>query len=135
MRSFLSLRFKCRRSGGKGLQRPSKYVAERLGWPTAKALDVTCQNVECTCREARLDAGNDIDGSRRQARLHQPGTQLIVWDDAENDWSTGNFGDETRAFGTGHALRTGSVIDRARMPLTHQAPRCGRGHITACDAN
>jgi hypothetical protein len=33
----------------------SKHVAERLGRPAAKALDVAGHNVERTRREARLD--------------------------------------------------------------------------------
>jgi hypothetical protein len=37
-------------------QRPSKHVAERLGQPAAKALDVAGHNVERTRREARLEA-------------------------------------------------------------------------------
>jgi hypothetical protein len=45
-------------------QRPGKHVAERLGPPAAKALNVAGQNVEGTCREARLDADDGVDSLR-----------------------------------------------------------------------
>jgi hypothetical protein len=42
-------------SGRRRFQGPSQYVAERLGRPAAKPLDVAGHNVERTRRKARLD--------------------------------------------------------------------------------
>jgi len=79
-------------------QRPSKHVAERLGRPAAKALDVAGHNVERTRREARLDADDDLDDLHRQTRLRQSGAQLLFRDGKERERPASDFGDEGRAF-------------------------------------
>ncbi len=52
----------CSSLGRRRFQRPGKNIAERLGRPAAKALDLAGHNVERTRREARLDADDGIDG-------------------------------------------------------------------------
>ena len=73
-------------------QRPGKHVAERLGRPAAKALDVAGHNVERTRRKARLDADDGVDGPRWQTRLRQPGAQLLLRDDTERKRPARDFG-------------------------------------------
>jgi hypothetical protein len=50
-------------------------------------------DVEHTCREAHLDAGDDVDGARRQTRLRQSGAQLLFRDDAECERPASDFGE------------------------------------------
>src|SRR5229473_6473358 len=85
-------RFGCRSSGRRRFQRPSQHVAERLGRPAAKALDVAGHNVECTRSEARLDADDGIDAPYRQTRLRQSGAQLLFRGDTEHKRPASDFG-------------------------------------------
>jgi len=89
-------------------QRLSKHVAERLGRPAAKALDVAGHNVECTRREAALDADDGVDDLHRQTRLRQSGAQLLLRDGNERERPASDFGDEGRALRTRQALGAGS---------------------------
>src|SRR6201984_717956 len=93
-------RFGYKSSGRRRFQRPSKHVAERLGRPAAKTLDVAGHDVERTRREARLDAEDDVDDHHRQTRLRQSGAQLLFRDDEERERPASDFGDEGRAFRT-----------------------------------
>src|SRR5258706_10829009 len=51
---------RCKPSGGTRIQRPGKHIAERLGRPAAKALDVAGHNVERPRRQAPLAADDDV---------------------------------------------------------------------------
>src|SRR6266404_9607837 len=121
----------CNSSGRRRFQRPGKHIAERLGLPAAKALDVARHNVERTRREARLDADGDVDDLHGQTRLRQSGAQLLFRDGEERERPASDFGDEGRAFRTRQALRTGSVVDRAGMAVADQDSGCGGRHVTA----
>src|SRR6266850_359136 len=121
----------CNSSGRRRFQRPGKHIAERLGRPAAKALDVAGHNVERTRREARLDADGDVDDLHRQTRLRQSGAQLLFRDGKERERPASDFGDEGRAFRTRQALGAGSVVDRACMAVADQDSGCGGHHVTA----
>jgi DNA-binding transcriptional LysR family regulator len=84
-------RFGCKSSGRRRFQRPSKHVAERLGRPAAKALDVAGHNVERTRREAeagKLDMSlgifKSMAGVRREPFFR---FSLMVARAARNDMS------------------------------------------------
>src|ERR1700722_9225228 len=112
--------FPCKSSGRRRFQRPGKHVAERLGRPAAKALDIAGHNVEGARREARLDAGDNVDGPCRQTRFRQSGAQLLFRDDAERERPAGDFGNDARAFGARQARGAGRVVDRACMAVADQ---------------
>src|SRR6266404_4844296 len=71
---------RCNSSGRRRFQRPGKHIAERLGRPAAKPLDIASHNVERTRREARLDADDDVDDLHRQTRLRESDAQLLFRD-------------------------------------------------------
>src|ERR1700688_3325897 len=110
MSSFLVEKNRVRPSARKRFQRPSKHVAQRLRGPAAKALDVAGHNVERTRREARLDAGDDVDGPRGQTRLRQSGAQVLFRDDTECERPASDFGDEACALRTRQTLWAGGVV-------------------------
>src|SRR6266568_3165225 len=105
-------------SGRRRFQRASKHVAERLGRPAAKALDVAGHNVKRTRREARLDADDDVDDLHRQTRLRQSGAQLLFRDGKERERPASDFGNKGSAFRTRQALGAGGVVDRDSMAVS-----------------
>src|SRR5450432_1186080 len=115
------------------LQCASKHIAERLGRAAAKALDVAGHDVERTHGEARLDADDDVDDTRRQTRLRQSGTKLLFRDDAERERLPSDIGDDARAFGTRQALGPGRVVDRSCMAIADQNSRSRGRHVITCD--
>ena len=69
-------------------------MAKRLGRSAAKTLNVAGHNVECTRREARLDADYGVDDLLRKTRLRQSGAQLLFRDDKERERPVSNFADK-----------------------------------------
>jgi hypothetical protein len=58
-------------SGRTRFQCRGKHIAEGLGWPAGKVLDVAGQNVERTRGEASLDADDSVHGPGGQTSLLQ----------------------------------------------------------------